>query len=100
MATTATDYRAILSDLAQACREAINSAAIRLDVDGDPEDAATQRDAEELGRVLSRLITRKPEGTITEHVERVSHAFGAPGDWGYQHPIGIALARLYQARLA
>ena len=101
MATTATDYRAILDELAQACRETINSAAIRLDADGDPEDAATQRNLEELGRVLSELITRKPDGgTITEHIEHISAVFRPAHNWGLTDTLGIALSRLYLARLA
>jgi hypothetical protein len=101
MAATATDYRTLLSDLAGACRETIGSAAIRLDADGDPEDAATQRNLEELGRVLSELITRRPDGcTITEHIERISAVFGPARNWGYTDTLGIALSRLYLARLA
>ena len=36
----------------------------------------------ELIRVLARLVEGKS----------LQQAFGAPGDWGYQHPIGNALA--------
>jgi hypothetical protein len=99
MTNPTTDYRKLLDDLAAACRETLGSATIRLDADGDPEDAATQRDAEELGRVLSRLISRPQQGQIATHIEAVHRAFGSPGDWGYQHPIGVALARLCQATL-
>jgi hypothetical protein len=43
------------------------------------------RDAAELGRVLANIIEGKP----------LDRAFGAPGDWGYDHPIGKALAAYY-----
>jgi hypothetical protein len=33
--------------------------------------------------VLARIVEGKP----------VERAFGAPGDWGYEHPIGRALAQ-------
>ena len=40
------------------------------------------RDCAELGRTLARVIDGAP----------VARAFGSPGDWGYSHPIGKALA--------
>lgn len=40
-------------------------------------------DAKELIRVLSRIIEGKT----------LRQAFGAPGDWGYNTPIGKALAK-------
>ena len=45
------------------------------------------RDAAELGRVLANMIEGKP----------LDRAFGAPGDWGYSHPIGMALIECYRA---
>lgn len=45
------------------------------------------RDVAELGRVLANLIEGKS----------LDRAFGAPGDWGYDHPIGRALAACYAA---
>ena len=44
------------------------------------------RDDAELLRVLARLIEGKS----------LVQAFGAPGDWGYSHPIGKALAAVPQ----
>jgi len=41
-----------------------------------------RRDNAELLRVLARVVEGQP----------VVRAFGAPGDWGYSHPIGKALA--------
>lgn len=39
-------------------------------------------DTAELVRVLARVVEGKP----------TERAFGAPGDWGYETPIGRALA--------
>lgn len=49
---------------------------------GDVRD----RDVEELLRVLCRLLNGKS----------LEQAFGAPGDWGYEHPIGRVLADAYR----
>ena len=46
------------------------------------------REAVELVGCLRRLV---PERTTRE----IHRAFGAPGDFGYETPIGDALARLY-----
>jgi len=46
------------------------------------------REAIELARCLRRLV---PGRTVAE----IHRAFGAPGDFGYEHPIGDALARVY-----
>lgn len=43
---------------------------------------ATDADTCELLRVLARVVEGRP----------LSRAFGAPGDWGYNTPIGEALA--------
>ena len=43
--------------------------------------ASLLRDNAELCCVLARVLQGKP----------VLRAFGAPGDWGYDHPIGRAL---------
>jgi hypothetical protein len=48
--------------------------------------ALEPRDAAELSRVLARLIAGK---TLHE-------AFGAPGDWGYDTPLGQAVLQMYQ----
>lgn len=42
----------------------------------------TLRDVAELIRVLARVVEGKP----------IAKAFGAPGDWGYETPLGAALA--------
>lgn len=60
-------------------------------VENDPEayDAARSlREAVELVGCLRRLV----EGRTLQEVHR---AFGAPGDFGYETPIGAALAKLY-----
>lgn len=43
------------------------------------------RDSSELLRVLARMVTGRT----------LYQAFGAPGDWGYETPIGSALNALY-----
>ena len=48
----------------------------------DAREDQLLRDAIELVRVLARTIEGKP----------LPVAFGAPGDWGYETPIGAALA--------
>lgn len=45
------------------------------------------RDSSELIRVLARLLAGKT----------VHQAFGAPGDWGYETPLGQAVYELYSA---
>ncbi len=44
------------------------------------------RDVVDLTRAAERFVEGRP----------LSVAFGAPGDWGYDHPIGKALAALYR----
>lgn len=55
-------------------------------------DDGTESDSDlcELLRVLDRVVRGK---TLVE-------AFGAPGDWGYDHPIGRALSGGYNGRSA
>lgn len=43
-------------------------------------------DATELLRVLARIVEGK----------EIHRAFGAPGDWGYNTPIGASLAEAYR----
>lgn len=57
--------------------EAVRRIATELDLSGE-----NFRDEAELIRVLARIIEGKP----------IDRAFGAPGDWGYSHPVGKALA--------
>lgn len=49
------------------------------DMEGDT--ASLMRDHAEFACVLARVLEGKP----------ALRAFGAPGDWGYDHPIGKAL---------
>jgi len=44
-------------------------------------------DTAELLVVLARILEGRP----------VERAFGTPGDWGYAHPIGLALAAREEA---
>lgn len=86
-----------MADLRDAIAErerAYNSAIDRLreKLDGDDEDwAAVQdlREAVELVRCLRRLV---PACGLAD----IHKAFGAPGDFGYETPIGEALSRLYR----
>lgn len=60
-----------------------NKAAEVRNVNVDTEqEHETLRDAAELLRVLSRIVSGMP----------AAKAFGAPGDWGYETPLGEALA--------
>lgn len=47
------------------------------------------REAVELVGCLRRLVSGRT-------LEEIHKAFGAPGDFGYEHPIGDALYRLYR----
>lgn len=67
--------------------------------DAEPQidqDASEALDAlDEQRRTLVRLLDclcRLAEGATREQIRK---AFGAPGDWGYDTPIGAALYRLY-----
>jgi hypothetical protein len=51
--------------------------------------ASTLREAFELVRCLRRLLDGRT-------VQEIHSAFGAPGDFGYETPIGDALSRLYR----
>ena len=68
-----------------ALSNAIRSLAIRLrnSDSQQPPTIGELADTAELLVVLSRIL----EG------QRVDQAFGSPGDWGYSHPIGRALAQ-------
>ena len=61
--------------------------------DGAPQEihdlARTLRNASELVRTLRRLAGGRT-------AQEIHGAFGAPGDWGYDTPVGDALARLYR----
>ena len=51
-------------------------------IDPDDNDRWDHADTAELINVLARIVEGKS----------IASAFGAPGDWGYSHPIGKALA--------
>jgi hypothetical protein len=57
--------------------------------DLDADDAWKLREAIELVGCLRRLVAGS---TVTE----IYKAFGAPGDFGYDTPIGAALAKFYR----
>lgn len=61
----------------------------------DEEAAELLAALDEQRRTLVRLLDclcRLAEGATREQIHK---AFGAPGDWGYDTPIGAALYRLY-----
>lgn len=53
--------------------------------DAEGDDAGERADAKDLARTLARMI-----GGCS-----LRAAFGSPGDWGYDSPIGKALAKVY-----
>lgn len=57
--------------------------------DGDFADVRVLREAIELVRCLRRLVPHCNVGVI-------HRAFGAPGDFGYDTPVGDALSRIYR----
>jgi len=67
--------------LSQAVRE--KAALIsNLSEDGDHIDIDDIRDTVELLKTLAKVVDGVP----------LAKAFGVPGDWGYETPIGAALA--------
>lgn len=65
---------------------------LRAVVENDPEawDATSDlREAVELVRCLRRLLEDRS-------VAEIHRAFGAPGDFGYETPIGAALDKVYR----
>lgn len=66
-----------------------------LEQDGAESSSAAEklREAIELVGCLRRLI---PHCTL----EQIHKAFGAPGDFGYETPIGDALSRVYRGESA
>lgn len=50
-------------------------------------DDDARADAKDLTRALARLLLG----------QTIRAAFGSPGDWGYNTPIGTALSRVYTA---
>ena len=62
----------------------IRSQAINLrNSDQQPPTIGELADTAELLVVLARIVEGRP----------ADRAFGSPGDWGYNHPIGRALAQ-------
>lgn len=59
--------------------------------DGLYEEARILRDAIEVAKATRRIVERLS-------VAQVHEAFGAPGDWGYDTPIGAALSDTYRGK--
>jgi hypothetical protein len=70
--------------LRQTAQNARDASTSYDEIEGADERAI--KDAAELACVLARILDGKS----------VYEAFGAPGDWGYEMPIGNALAVLYR----
>ena len=68
--------------LSQAIRESAAFIGGLGDEEGDASDFDDIRDAVELLRILAKVVEGVP----------LAKAFGSPGDWGYETPIGSALA--------
>ena len=69
----------------------VNALAVaRSGHDMDDETVSALREAIELTRCLRRLVPGMD-------VVAIHRAFGAPGDFGYDTPIGDALARTYRS---
>lgn len=66
-------------EMAKAIRE---RARAQHDIQVNPLTMGELADNAELLIVLARVVEGRPIG----------RAFGSPGDWGYNHPIGRALA--------
>lgn len=76
----------------QRCTESIVRLRELATDDTEDEVADLTRDlyrAVELIGCLRRLVDGRT-------ADEIHDAFGAPGDWGYETPVGAALARLYR----
>jgi hypothetical protein len=94
---TANNFDEALIALSNACIATINSVTADMDEDARANNANI-RDAEEVGRVVGRIIRAETKDQVA-HRNVLYRAFGSPGDWGYNHPIGKALRDLYQMKL-
>lgn len=72
-------------------REALDLVRARVEDLDDEFDDQLPREAIELVGCLRRLVQ-----SCT--VEQVHRAFGSPGDFGYDTPIGDALSRTYRSQ--
>ncbi len=90
-----------MTDLQQALQKRTNEYSAAIDrlreaTESDSElyDRVSElREAVELTRCLRRLLDGR-------NVREIHAAFGAPGDFGYDTPIGDALARAYREPVA
>lgn len=66
--------------------QALRNEAERLREEGvTTETRESSRYLDVLARIVENILT----------IEEVYRVFGAPGDWGYSHPIGEALHKIY-----
>lgn len=101
-------YIAHLDALCKAVRGVADGLADLKVIDSPPQ---VVDDARELIACLLRALgtreifrayndgTMEPQWPLANR-EAIHDAFGAPGDWGYDHPIGMALSNLYRVPLA
>lgn len=75
------------ANLARAILARANTLDTEVTVGDDGADHVTKIDDAQLLRCLARMLSG----------QAVKTAFGAPGDWGYESPIGAALHQDYVA---
>jgi hypothetical protein len=82
-----------LAALVAALGEVRTSIRAAIDREESAQTSALLRDAGALVVCLTRIVAVAGCSVADIHA-----AFGAPGDWGYDTPLGDALARLYSRR--
>ena len=96
------DHEALAAALDEHEREAREAIDRLRDIATDEADEDEEVPREEVYRLVRHLrgsvdllgcLLRLLPG---RSLEEIHHAFGAPGDWGYDTLIGDALARLYR----
>lgn len=90
---------AALDDHEREAREAIDRLRDIATDEADEDEEVPREEVYRLARhlrgsvdLLGCLLRLLPGRSI----EEIHSAFGAPGDWGYETPLGDALARLYR----
>lgn len=97
------DLAAALDEHEHEAREAIDRLRDIATDEADEDEEVPREEVYRLARhlrgsvdLLGCLLRLLPGRTLTE----LHAAFGAPGDWGYDTPIGDALARLYRGEVS
>lgn len=89
MIHNATELQAAIDALISECDPGIDRLRELADKEEDYRVTRSLRELAEMARVLRRLI---PDLTPVQ----VHRCFGAPGDFGYERPLGAALANTYR----